>query len=318
VYQRLDAAVGELIARRHPETAVMILSDHGTGGAGDKVLHINRWLQQRGYLAFAGRNRWKRAAAAALRRVGLSWLPLRTQESIFRHGAGLAGVMLSENRLGTIDWDRTRAFSTEMNTLPGIWIHLQGRYPRGTVAPGPEYEQLRTALIKDLNGLTDPETGRQVVARAHRREDLYHGPRLEEAPDLLVELNLDRGYSYTCLPGQGSGPAIRRLSSSERLGAKGGSMNGSHRQEGIFLFAADDPAGSSAGSSAGRSFCHPAGAPVAGPSTSRSLEGLNIVDVAPTILNFYGLPVPEDMDGKIIHQVLPSRPREKHAAGERV
>jgi len=295
VYQRLDAAIGKLIARRHPETSVMILSDHGFGGTGDKVLHINRWLRQEGYLSFVGRNRWKRTGISALRRAGLRWLPLKVQEGLFRHGTGLAHALLSETHLGAIDWNRTRAFSTEMNTLPGIWIHLRGQYPRGVVAPGPEYEQLRTALVEDLDGLTDPQTGRKVIARAYRREDLYHGPCLDEAPDLLLELNLDRGYSYTCLPGEGGngGPAIRRLRPDECLGAKGGSMNGSHRREGIFLFAGDG------------SIC------------GRRLERLSIMDVAPTILSFYGLPVPEDMDGSVIGEVLPETSPEKRAAGER-
>jgi predicted AlkP superfamily phosphohydrolase/phosphomutase len=305
IYQRLDEAVGELTARRHPDTSVMILSDHGFGGAGDKVVHLNRWLHQHGYLFFRRTGGWKTRGAGALGRAGLRWLPLKTQEKLFRHGAGLASSLLSETRLGAIDWSRTRAFSTEMNTLPGIWIHLQGRYPRGMVAPGEEYERLRTALVKDLENFTDPETGCRVVARAHRREDLYHGPCLEEAPDLLVELNLDRGYSYTCLPGEGGdgGPAIRRLRPDERPGAKGGSMNGSHRREGMFLFAAGGRAGGPPESGSGRSAVR-TGNGAEDPARGRRLGPISIMDVAPTILSFFGLPVPPDMDGNEIPGVL--------------
>ena len=295
VYQQLDAAIGELTARRHSNTAVMILSDHGFGGTGDKVLHLNRWLEQKGYLSFHGSAGWKRRSASALGRAGLRWLPLKAQDRLIRHGAGVADRLLSRTRLGAIDWDRTRAFSTEMNTLPGIWIHLRDRYPRGTVAPGDEYERLRSELIDELDGLADPETGRKVVARTHRREDLYHGSCLEEAPDLLPELNLDRGYSYTCLPtgGRAGAAAVRRLRPEERPGAKGGSMNGSHRRDGIFLFAGNGVAG------------------------GHRLKELSIMDVAPTILRFFGLPADRDMDGRVIEEVLPKGIRSTHTAGER-
>jgi predicted AlkP superfamily phosphohydrolase/phosphomutase len=290
IYQRLDAAIGELTAACPPETAVMILSDHGFGGTGDKVIHLNRWLWRQGHLSFTGRNRWKQAGAAAMRWAGLKLLPIKAQEGLFRHGPGLANTLLSETRLGAIDWSRTQAFSTEMNTLPAIWINLQGRYPEGTVSPGREYDRLRERLIEGLAQFTDSETGQKVVARAHRREQLYHGPCLQEAPDLLLELNLDRGYSYTCLPsgGRGDGRPIRRLRSKERLGAKGGSMNGSHRPEGIFLFARN-------GSASGLG---------TGPSGGRSMDRLSIMDIAPTILHLFGLPVPKDMDGQVIEEVV--------------
>lgn len=318
IYQRLDEAVGELTAHSHPKTSVMILSDHGFGGAGDKVLHINRWLEHRGYLSSRRAGGWRTRSAAALRRAGLRWLPLRVQERIFRHGAAMADRLLSETRLGAIDWARTRAFSTEMNTLPGIWIHLRGRYPQGTVDPGGEYERLRTDLIEDLKDITDPETGRRVIARAHRREELYHGPCLEEAPDLLLELNLDRGYSYTCLPGGigNGGPAIRRLRPKERPGAKGGSMNGSHRRDGIFLFAGEG-AGGPAERSAGRHGSGSAHDGASGADGGRTLDRLSILDMAPTILSFFGLPVPPEMDGKAIPDVPARTSREQHAAGER-
>jgi predicted AlkP superfamily phosphohydrolase/phosphomutase len=312
VYQRLDAAIGELIALRHPGTSVMILSDHGFGGSGEKVIHLNRWLQREGYLSFAGRNGWKRAGASALRSAGLKLLPLKVQESLFRRGAGLADALLSETRMGAIRWRRTRAFSTEMNTLPGIWINLRGRCPQGIVAPGREYERLREALREDLGRFTDPETGHKVVARVYRREELYHGPCLQEAPDLLLELNLDRGYSYTCLPGggRGDGEPIRRLRSRERLGAKGGSMNGSHRRQGIFLFARDGRAGSWGTGQNGDAGNGPAG--------RRQIERLSIMDLAPTILRFFGVPVPKDMDGRVIDEIVDNTPEEEglHAEPE--
>lgn len=286
IYQRLDAIIGQLISQAHPGTAVMLLSDHGFGGAGDKVVYLNRWLEKEGFLKFRRRAQAGTWGASALRAASLKLLPLRVQEDLFRKGAGAANALLSQTQIGAIDWARTRAFSTEMNTLPAIWINLRGREPRGIVALGTEYETLREELIEALSRFENPETGQKVVARAYRREELYHGPYLDQAPDLVLELGLDNGYSYACLSSRGRrgrGP-MRVLRRNELAGAKGQSMNGSHRRRGIFLFA--DGRG----------------------SQKRRLADLSIMDMAPTILAFLGLPVSPDMDGRVIPEIAESTP----------
>ncbi|MEO1271562.1 MAG: alkaline phosphatase family protein, partial [Myxococcota bacterium] len=53
VYMALDAAVGRLCAQVGDQAHVMVVSDHGFGGAGDKVLYLNRWLAQHGWLSFS-------------------------------------------------------------------------------------------------------------------------------------------------------------------------------------------------------------------------------------------------------------------------
>jgi predicted AlkP superfamily phosphohydrolase/phosphomutase len=232
----------------------------------------------------------------------LKFLPLRAQQHLIKKRAGMANALLSQTQMGAIDWGRTRAFSTEMNTFPAIWINLRGREPEGIVAPGREYERVRQELIEAAARFSNPHTGRPVVARAHRREELYHGPHLDQAPDLVLELELDEGYTYTCLSSAGRltcGP-IRTLTGGERTGAKGQSMNGSHRRQGIFGFSK-------------------------GPEIEgRSLGSLSIMDMAPTILQFLNLPVPADMDGRVIPEIAPGvspssdSPRRKGNSGPRV
>ena len=71
---------------------------------------------------------------------------------------------------------------------PGrVYINLRGREPEGRVAPGVEYERLREELAQGLSDLRDPDTGEPMVARVHRREDIYFGPASPGAPDLLVQ-----------------------------------------------------------------------------------------------------------------------------------
>ena len=66
VYATLDRTVGEMVEMAPPGTTVLLVSDHGFGGTGDRVLHVNRYLAEKGFLAF--RNGFSMALGFAVRR----------------------------------------------------------------------------------------------------------------------------------------------------------------------------------------------------------------------------------------------------------
>ena len=69
---------------------------------------------------------------------------------------------------------------------PGrIFVNLKGREKDGSVEPA-DYERVRNELIAWGEALRDPETGERVVERVYRREEIYQGPYLEQAADLLI------------------------------------------------------------------------------------------------------------------------------------
>jgi len=70
---------------------------------------------------------------------------------------------------------------------PGrVYLNLQGREPNGTL-PQEEYEAWRGRVAAAaMAGLTDPETGEPMLAQVLRREEIYHGPGLERAADLIL------------------------------------------------------------------------------------------------------------------------------------
>jgi len=294
VYRRLDEAVGALLALA-PAAHVLIASDHGFGGAGDKAVYLNRRLAECGLLRFRRRGIVDSGTDAA-KRLALR-LPAGVQERLFRLAGPTAGALESRSRFAGIDWTGTRAFSEEQNTNPGVWINVRGRESQGTVPSG-EYESARDAVIEALRTWRDPVTGRAVVALARRREEVYQGPYVGEAPDIVVEFALDvgrafqpargleslrheQGYSYAVQGSSGRpGPSVRVLDRSEYLGAKGRGMNGTHRPEGVLLLAGPDI----------RAGAH--------------LQGAHITDVAPTVLHLLGLPVPSYMDGRVLKEVL--------------
>lgn len=243
VYAALDDAVGELLRSAGADVEVTVASDHGFGGASDKVLYINRALAGAGLLRFKRRGVRQRVIGA-VKEAALTHLPPRVRERVFRMaGTRLPSLLESRARFGPIEMGATRVFSDELNYFPALHINLRGREPRGVVEPA-EVDALVARVREVLCGLCDPWSGAPVVSRVVRREELFSGDFVARAPDLLLELHLDAGYSYNLMPSgsappasQCSGPmgSFRRLSPEEYLGRKGRSLQGSHRDRGLFV-----------------------------------------------------------------------------------
>jgi len=279
VYEALDAAIGALVAAAPPGTAVMIVSDHGSGGAGDRVVHLNRHLADCGLLAFRPPARvagWARTAA-------LRTVPAGLQGRLLRRASRVAGRLEGMHRFGGIDWRRTVAYSEELDYHPSVWINLRGREPEGIVAPA-GYEATRARIAAALAAWRD-EAGRPVARHVWRREELYAGPFVAKAPDLALELALVGGYSPSCLRSAGAGPALRRLAPEEYGGGKGRGMNGAHRPDGLFVLAGE------------------------GVRSAGELPPADIVDVLPTLLALAGMAVPAGLDGAPIRAALARTPR---------
>jgi len=156
---------------------------------------------------------------------------------------------------------------------------LKGRFPEGIVEGEREYQNLRDEIAKSLGDLADPETGERIVERVYRREELYHGDCLNKAPDLLVtwknfEYNTRRGYGREGDGFLGSSLEFSDVSSYSSL-----QKSGTHHLKGIFI-------------ARGRSF------------KNMSFQGAKIMDLAPTILYLLGESVPQDMDGRVVEEIM--------------
>ena len=281
VYEALDEAVGSLVeAAGGNQTEVTVLSDHGSGGSSDKVLYLNRLLAEHGLLHFRkGRGR----RGAGLKELALRRFPPRLRERLFRLGnAWLPSRLESNVRFGAIDMRRTVAFSDELNYFPGIYLNMVGREPHGVVRPDQKDEtilRVRRALLD----ARDPWSGRPIVADVIPREELFEGPYLERAPDLLLDLHLDEGYSYNLMPScTGREPThgpFRRLANDEKLGKKGRSLPGSHRSHGFMT--------------------------LAGPSVRPAGQiDAHIADLTATLLSRLDLCVPSSFRGRVLWEAL--------------
>ncbi|MBL7183683.1 MAG: alkaline phosphatase family protein [Anaerolineae bacterium] len=282
VYRRVDTALAELLDGIDDDTTVIVMSDHGTGRFKKGVL-LNTWLAEMGLLRprDAGHGDWRSLSGRLLqdafrnyRRFFPSRLRARIRGQFGRHLTAVKGQLESSLTTQSIDWSQTRAYA--LGAGGNIFINLRGREPEGIVAPGRDYESVRQEIIADLEELRDPQTGELVVARVHRREELYHGPYLDCAPDLVVEWH-DYGYWGR----DRVKPASRQLFQVEdTFEFSSLPLTGSHRLDGILIaYGATVRAGA-------------------------RIKGAHITDLAPTILCCLGLSAPAFMDGRVLTELL--------------
>ncbi|MFH1857527.1 MAG: alkaline phosphatase family protein [Candidatus Omnitrophota bacterium] len=160
-----------------------------------------------------------------------------------------------------VDWSKTKAYAMG---LAGLYINLRGREPEGIVFPH-EYEALRRQIIKDLLALEDPKTGIRPLVNVYRRDEVYSGPYFEETPDLIT--GFQAGYRTSWQTALGGIP--REVFEDNKR-----KWSGDH--------CSYDPS-----VLPGVFFCN------------RKLpeKQLHIMDVAPTVLEIFDVPIPSEMDG---------------------
>src|SRR5437667_194810 len=100
VYERLDAAAGQIIDLLPPETTLFVVSDHGGGPVVDRTIFLNRYLAQLGLL---------------------------------------------------------------------------------------NYDEMVAYIIEKLAELKDPRSGKPVINRVYRRNEIFHGPFSREGADLVLD-----------------------------------------------------------------------------------------------------------------------------------
>jgi predicted AlkP superfamily phosphohydrolase/phosphomutase len=271
-YVRLDEAIGDIV-NRYPGVPVVINSDHGFGSNPESYSYLSPWLQNLGLFQpvqpRASDRLLRRAASVAdgllsqsTRRRIISMLP-----------GGRAGLVQRLHQV-RCDWSKTSAYTNYIHA--GVWINLQGREPQGIVKPGVEYETLRQELIASLLTWEDTRTGQKIIKSAQRREEVYHGPFMEQAPDVVVRWNYavhPQGLRYTR-----DGRVVVVKSKTDIVERH--NVSGDHRPEGILILRGP------------------------GIRVGHQMAEARLEDIAPTLLYLAGLPVPDDMDGRVLAEAF--------------
>lgn len=273
-YQYVDRAIGQIIDGLGDDTVVMLMSDHGFGPF-HKFIHVNNWLQQQGWMQI------KRTPLALLKTAlfRLGFAPMTIYNLLMLFGLGRLKREVVRGRgqgllkrlflsFDEVDWQRTQAYS--LGNVGQIFLNVRGREPQGIVEPGAAYERLRDEIMARLGEIRDPETGEKVVQAIFRREEIYSGPALHHAPDIVFIPTRMEYFGF----GEYEFGSNRVIEQMKR------GISGTHRLHGIFLL-------------------H--GEPV---RPGQWIEGAQIIDLAPTILHLLGEPIPPGMDGRVLTQAL--------------
>ncbi|HOO55356.1 MAG TPA: alkaline phosphatase family protein [bacterium] len=190
--------------------------------------------------------------------------------SDFSMGSDRKQLLRNESIIDGVDWDRTTAFmvNEDLMTSAGIRVNLKGREPSGIVGQS-DYDDVLDRIGNALRSVEDPESGGRIIESVHRRGDIYHGDHQSLLPDLVVtsSYRLSPDVLTDKITAFVSPPESESKLTPERLTAH-------HSDYGIFI--------------------------AAGMGAGGELSRAEIIDVAPTILAALGIPVPADMDGKVL------------------
>lgn len=267
-FAHLDRNIGKLIDQAGPGTNVVIMSDHGMGAAHNMIV-LNNWLLKHQEIGL--RAGLTTGVKRAMFDMGFTLRNLHTWVDRFNLAKHAEYKMLySADRylkkvflsFDDVDWSRSRVYSYGRAVGP-LFLNVRGREPQGIIASGSEYERVRREIAEEIRDMNDPQSGRKLVGRVLYPEDLYHGPHLDLAPDLILEPASEADVFYG-LSDFGSNRVYEPFYR----------YSGMHRQHGTLIL------------------CGPDFKP------GQRLEGAEIIDVSPTILRILGVPIPADMDGK--------------------
>jgi len=165
--------------------------------------------------------------------------------------------------LSGVDWSKTKAYCLG---LAGIWLNIKGREAQGIV-DSQDAASLCDEICEKLVLLTDEKTGEPSIRRALPAARTYEGPYRTEAPDIIVGYH--RGYrvSWEAAIGQPSDAVFHDNCKA---------WSGDHCIDPALI--------------PGVLFCN-----------RRILEeSPRLMDVAPTVLDLFGVDVPAQMDGRAL------------------
>lgn len=276
-YTMIDQRVGRLIDKLGPEGVAFIVSDHGFGPT-HYLIDQNSWLLREGFITLKNSLRVK--LKKLLWDLGITpYNAMRLLQPLLRLSVYLkaASPEATLNKvtgtinipgmlsLNDVDWSKTKAYAPF--GWSGIFINTQGIRPNGSVPPE-QYDAVRDEIVARWHKLTNPHTGALVGGPIPVNHEMFSGPFAKYGPDILP-LPLGAKYMPVCFFGFASKEPVYPNTT----------IAGNHRMEGVIL----------------------AHGQAVKPG---HVDGARLIDMAPTILHLLGQPVPDNMDGRSLTDLM--------------
>ena len=234
LYQQMDDLVGRTMAKVDDDTVLIVMSDHGFKPFRRSV-NLNSWLYTHGFLALKN--------------------------------GGPTGADMFQG----VDWSKTTAYAVGFG---GIYLNLAGREAQGTVTPGAEAARVKRQISDGLRALYDEAEQTHPVREVYDATEVYSGPYVGDAPDLIVGFRPGHRAGWLSVTG---GVSDQEIEDNVRP------WSGDHN-----FNPPDVP---------GMFFCN---RKIATPTPS-------IMDIGPTVLDLFGVPVPPYCDGTSLMPATPPR-----------
>lgn len=280
LYKSIDTCIGEiinLIGKNKCNT--FLVSDHGIGKS-SYTFHVGSWLFHEGLLI---RKVGKLPSFYEKKKDIINSKPSITIEGLLQRFFKLIDLtraqrfpvifiinhmqewLLRSGRKYGIDYEKSKAY-VDLSDGYGIRINLKGREPLGVIKSSNECQQLINTIIKKLQKIRGPN-GELVFNKVLKSNKYYYGEKISLAPDIILMPN----KNYT-------------LSTSIKLDLFGRSETHQHTMYGLLI--------------------------AKGPNIRKGdiippdLPKAKITDVAPTILHLMNIPIPRDIDGRVLKELF--------------
>ena len=265
IWSSIDWEIGNLLSELPEGCGVIIMSDHGMREV-SKEFYINKWLEEKGYLVLKeGTDRLLSKRTSY--KKGLVFVEVLKKirlKEVFKKILPFKRYILGPN-VFVGGIGEEKAKRIDWDKSRVIASGQGPLYLIGS-KDGSDYEDLRDEVIASLRGLKDPETEKHIVEKIHRKEEVYPLVLTDNAPDIVLEPET----SYRINGEIGDTPVFVNCC---RWAAE-------NDPPGIFIAYGKDI------------------------KALNKLPNINITDLAPTILHWMDIPVPEDMDGRIMKEIF--------------
>jgi predicted AlkP superfamily phosphohydrolase/phosphomutase len=184
-----------------------------------------------------------------------------------------------------IDWLQTKAYYCEEDIVlrgsgQGICINLKQRESNGIINQGKESEDLKEEIIKLLSNITILETKEHLFSNIYKQENKNSSIDIEfQINDNISNLDYPQNLSVIL-------PNNKIIQMKEFM--YDSNLSGTHEKNGIFL-------------ARGKYI-----------KDNTVIKNATVYDITPTILYIYDVPIPKDIDGRVLTEIFDKNYLKKH------